>query len=200
MILLVAAMAWWLRPHSDRSAPQASLARPTTVASTPAPSGPCARPATRPFVPTSLSIPGVMTRRAVRPVPRTSDGIMGVLAETDKTELATDLHGVRAGAAHGRLLLNTHTWPDGSALGNLLLAKLRVGGHLVVRGHGETQCYRVVSRQQVLASMGYPGWDRRIGPPQAIIVVCSGKRLGPEDWTHRTLWFADPYLGGSPDA
>jgi len=25
-----------------------------------------------------------------------------------------------------------------------------------------------------------------------VIVVCSGERLGPGDWTHRTLWFASP--------
>jgi len=125
---------------------------------------------------------------------------MGVLPETDKTEMATDLGGVEAGAAHGRLLLNTHTWPDGSALGNRLLARLRPGARLVVSGHGRTQCYRVFSRQQVLASNGYPGWDRRRGTPQAVIIVCSGRRLGPGDWTDRTLWFARPYLGGRPAA
>jgi hypothetical protein len=30
------------------------------------------------------------------------------------------------------------------------------------------------------------------GPPQAVIIVCSGVRTGPGHWTQRTLWFARP--------
>jgi hypothetical protein len=196
ILALVAGLVWWGWP--DPVAPTATRAAPTPAATSASPQGPCARPAAHPFVPATLDVTGV--RSVVEPVPRDSGGIMGVLPEGDKTMFATDLGGVRAGASRGRLLLNTHTWPDGSAMGNRLLARLHVGGLLVLRGHGETACYQVYSREQVLASNGYPGWDRSTGRPGAVIVVCSGKRLGPEDWTHRTLWFARPYFGGSVDA
>lgn len=200
VLLMVAVVAWLLRPDHHSTAPPPAAA-PTSATPTPTvkpATGPCATPPQRPFVPTSIAVVGRSS--AVRPVPRTAQGVMGVLAESDRTDFATDLGGIRAGSSHGRVLLNTHTWPDGSAMGNRLLAHLRVGGRIVLRARGSTACYRVVSRQEVLASAGYPGWDRRTGRPEAVIVVCSGTRLGPGDWTHRTLWFARPYFGGSPAA
>jgi hypothetical protein len=199
-LLAVAIGVGILRSHGDTATPAtpaASASEPPATA-VPAGHGRCARPPAHPFVPASLTVVG--RRAAVHPVPRTPEGVMGVLPESDRTDFATDRGGVLAGAAHGRLLLNTHTWPDGSAMGNRLLAHLRVGGRLVVRGAGGTACYRVVERQEVLAADGYPGWDRRRGAPEAVVVVCSGRRLGPGDWTHRTLWFARPYFGGRPAA
>jgi len=189
LLVLVVGLLWWLWPQGE-GAPAAAPPLPVPSASAVAPRGPCATPAAHPFVPSSLEATGV--RSVVEPVPRDSAGIMGVLPEGDKTMFAADQGGVKAGAAQGRVLFNTHTWPDGSAMGNRLLARLHLGDRLVVRGEGQTQCYRVVSREEVLATLGYPGWDRTDGRPQAVIVVCSGKRLGPENWTHRTLWFARP--------
>ncbi|WP_460845909.1 class F sortase [Nocardioides ultimimeridianus] len=193
-LLAIALTAWFLRPHHAPVFPDIQLAPIAPMPDLTAARGPCARPPARPFVPASITVAG--RTQAVHPVARTADGVMGVLPDTDKTEFATDEGGVRAAARHGRVLLNTHTWPDGTAMGNSLLARLHVGDRLVLKAHRRVACYRVVSREEVLASAGYPGWDRRTGRPQAVIVVCSGTRLGPGDWTHRTLWFADPYFGG----
>ncbi|HJQ05513.1 MAG TPA: class F sortase [Nocardioides sp.] len=195
-LLVVAGLVWWRWPDAPAPVVGAPPAAPSSAPA--AVHGPCSRSAARPFVPTSIRVAG--TVQAVYAVPRTADGVMGVLAHTDKTDFATDQGGVEAGALHGRVLLNTHTWPDGTAMGNRLLAHLHVGDRIVLRGHRQVACYRVTSREQVLASNGYPGWDRTNGRPQAVIVVCSGTRLGPGDWTHRTLWFADRYFGGSEPA
>ena len=38
----------------------------------------------------------------------------------------------RPGDLHGHVLLNAHVWPDGSAVGNRMLAKLHEGDRIVV--------------------------------------------------------------------
>lgn len=88
-----------------------------------------------------------------------------------------------------------HTWPDGSALGNALLRSLRRGGQITFAGRGgdEVACYRVTQRRSYRAERlprrkAFRDW----GPEQLVIVVCSGKRLGPGRWTHRTVWYATP--------
>ncbi|GAB2981886.1 hypothetical protein GCM10027076_19670 [Nocardioides montaniterrae] len=198
VLLLACALIWFWRWTARDDGPAVQPKAVPTASATPSVPGPCARRPARSFVPQRLEVTGVVSR--VVPVPRDSGGIMGVLPEGIKTEFAADLGGVLVGSATGHVLFNTHTWPDGSAMGNRLLARLQVGGRLVVSGHGLTQCYRVVARQEVLASNGYPGWDRTDGRPEAVIVVCSGTRLGPGSWTHRTLWFARPYFGGKDAA
>lgn len=193
-LLAIALTAWFLRPHHAPAFPAITVPSIAPIPDLAAAHGPCAQPPGRPFVPASIAVAG--RTEAVYPVARTAEGVMGVLSHTDKTDFATDQGGVRAGAARGRVLLNTHTWPDGTAMGNRLLARLHLGDRIVLRRRGLVACYRVVSREQVLATARYPGWDRATGRPQAVIVVCSGTRLGPGDWSHRTLWFADPYFGG----
>ena len=51
---------------------------------------------------------------------------------------------------------------------------------------------RSTKRIEVLDADGYPPYYEREGPPQIAIIVCSGRRLGPGHWTHRTIWFAKP--------
>lgn len=200
-VVLVVALVWVMRPE-DAPAPleAAEPAPPVPTASpvvppTPAPSGPCARPPRRPFAPRAISVEGVVRRAEVLPVPRDEAGIVGVPPVSDKTAFAWDRGGVRAAARRGHVLLNTHTWPDGSAMGNALLRELHRGDQILLRGEaGQALCYRVTRRDEVLEADGYPGWDATDGPPQLVIVVCSGERLGPGRWTHRTLWFARPVV------
>ena len=69
--------------------------------------------------------------------PRDAQGIPGVppLTSAGKAVFAWDRQqGIRPGAARGNVLLNAHTWPDGSALGNRLLDGLRTGGRSSSRG------------------------------------------------------------------
>lgn len=147
------------------------------------------------FTPTSISVAGVTTGSPVVAVPRDSNGVFGVppLTTAGKSQFAWDAPGVAPGSPAGVVLLDAHTWPDGSALGNRLLDGLQTGGRLVVRGaSGETVCYDVARREQVTAETRMPELYSSEGPPQLVVVVCSGARRGPGDWSHRTLWFADP--------
>ena len=89
-------------------------------------------------------------------------------------------------------MLNAHTWPDGSALGNRLLRSLDRGDRIRVQGASSQLCYRVTERVEVLAEDGLPRYYAKDGRPQLAIVVCSGRRLGPGVWEKRTIWFASP--------
>ncbi|WP_408899252.1 class F sortase [Nocardioides sp. R1-1] len=196
-LVLAGLLAWLLLRGGDEPAEPRAVVPPPSAAPTPTPAptpppDPCARPATSGFAPTSITVEGVVRRARVLALPRDAAGVPGVPPVSDKLSVAWDRGGVRPGSEQGHVLLNTHTWPDGSALGNRLLAGLEVGGRLVLRAGDQVACYAVTERTEVLATDGFPGWDAVDGPPEVVIVVCSGERRGPGDWTHRTLWFASP--------
>jgi len=189
---------WLSRPDGGVAPTVTATGRPTR---TPAPAEPAATaPPTcasvsRSFAPRSITVVGVTRGAGVVTPAREPDGVPGAppLTTHGKTVFAFDrAQGVRPGDPRGNVLLNAHTWPDGTALGNHLLAKLHRGGRIVVRGDDLRLCYRVTERVQVLASRGLPRYYSRKGPPQLAIVVCSGRRLGPGIWEKRTVWFATP--------
>jgi hypothetical protein len=126
--------------------------------------------------------------------PRDAADLPGVapLNSTGKTVFAWDRkQGIRPGDRRGNVLLNAHTWPDGSALGNQLLRSLDRGDRIVVRGAaGSRLCYRVTERVEVLAEDGLARYYARTGQHQLAIVVCSGRHLAPGVWEKRTVWFA----------
>jgi hypothetical protein len=196
--LLVVLAVLALGACGSNDTPDATPPEPTTaaqqVAPTPTLAGEeCSRRADRPFVPTSIAVIGVT--QPVLGLPRDADNIPGVpsLTSADKLVFAWDKPGVKPGAKQGNVLLNTHTWPDGSAMGNRLLRDLDEGERFVLEGAGSRLCYRVTERVEV--SIENPPVERVYdteGAPQAVIIVCSGTRLGPGEWTHRTLWFASP--------
>ncbi|MFC5730223.1 MULTISPECIES: class F sortase [Nocardioides] len=201
LVLLLGLLVWLTtddepEPIGAREPATATTSTTTTAAEptqSPARPGPCAEPPRRAFVPRTITIEGVARDAEVMGMPRDANGVPGVPPVAAKEAFAWDRGGVRAGAREGHVLLNTHTWPDGSAMGNALLAELQEGELIVLRGGGAaTACYRVTKRVEVREEDGYAGWAATDGPPQAVIVVCSGDRLGPGRWTHRTLWFASP--------
>lgn len=160
----------------------------------PAPPATCST-ATKPFIPTSVSIPGVGKKITVLPLPEDANGIPGTtpLTLAGRNSMAFDLtSGIRPGSTRGNVLLNAHTFPDGSAMGNKLLKGLREGDQFEVQGVLGKVCYEVTERTEVLASKGSKRYYDKKGDPQVAIVVCSGERTGPGQWTHRTLWFASP--------
>jgi hypothetical protein len=147
------------------------------------------------FLPRAVSVPGVTRRSSIVTPPRDANGIPGVppLTDAGKRLFAWDREqGIRPGDPAGNVLLNAHTWPDGSALGNRLLAQLHRGDRVVVHGTRVRLCYRVTERVEVLAVQGLPRYYTKDGPPQLAILVCSGRRLGPGNWEKRTVWFAAP--------
>ena len=193
-VVIVAAWLLWPQPKPPTVAAANPTVNPSVVATTPKPNF-CQRSAAKPFTPTRISITKVPGRIQVVALGRDAQEVPSTppISNTGKAEFAWDKPpGLKPGSTKGNVLLNAHTWPDGTALGNKLLAKLKVDDQIVVRGHNAHLCYRVTKRIEVVAADGYtPYYDRR-GNPQLAIIVCSGTRLGPGNWTKRTIWFAAP--------
>lgn len=187
VVAIILGMLWWLGRENEEVVEPPSLTLPAETLSPK-----CS--ATKPFRPVTAVITGleatvIALPRDSRNIPRTPP-----LTTAGKTQVAWDQPpGVRPGAARGNVLLNTHTWPDGSALGNRLLDRLHEDDVFELRGpRGQRLCYRVTDRVEVPAAAGFPRYYADTGKPQAAIIVCSGERLGPDNWTHRTIWFASP--------
>ena len=148
------------------------------------------------FRPTTLGIKRVTKKRTVLALGRDSRNVprSPPLSDRGKWQLAWDAKDdIKAGAKHGVIKLNAHTYPDGSALGNLLINGLYDGAKIVVRGaRGQQRCYQVIARVQVPAEKRYKRYYRTDGPGRLAIAVCSGTRRGAGDWSHRTVWFAKP--------
>ena len=197
-LVLVALAVWLLRPpaNTEDAARPTPTATPTPTASpSPTSTSPCANPATEPFKPTRITVPGIIRNGKVLALPRDRRNVPLVppTAATGKLQTAWDRPpGIKPGSPKGNVLLNAHTWPDGSALGNKLLKRLDKGDRIILRGDDATLCYEVDERIDVRASEGYPPYYDREGPPKIAFLVCSGKRLGPGEWTHRTIWLASP--------
>lgn len=151
-----------------------------------------------PFNPTSIAIPRVIGPTRVLALGRDGAGVPKPppLTETGKWAFAWDKQShIRPGTPHGVVRLSAHTYPrDGSyglALGNQLLDHLRNGTTLVASGSdGQRMCYRVAKRISVPSDQPLPAYYSSRGHPRLAIVVCSGVRRGPGDWSHRTVWFA----------
>ena len=162
----------------------------------------CHRPAKKPFVPTRLTVPRVVRDAEVVGLPRDGNNVPGALpigASNAKIAYAWDEPTLKPGSPQGNVLINAHTWPDDSALGNKMLDHLQVGMRMIVHGaHGEELCYKVTKRDVIVASDGSFEYYEQDGPPQLALIVCSPPRLGPGNWLHRTIWYASPV--GSPQA
>lgn len=183
------------RPRSPGSWPTLPQASTPPAAPTAASDAKCPAAVDRPFVPLDIQVPGTRGRTSVIQPPRDAAGIPGIppLTSAGKVVFAWDREqGIRPGDGEGNVLLNAHTWPDGSALGNKLLQRLHRGDRIVVHGKGRVLCYRVTERIEVAADQGLARYYDTAGPPQLAIVVCSGRRLGPGSWEDRTIWFASP--------
>lgn len=56
----------------------------------------------------------------------------------------------------------------------------------------DRQCYRVVKTVRVGARAPLYAYYSSTGPSRLAILVCSGRRRGPGNWSHRTIWYATP--------
>jgi hypothetical protein len=160
----------------------------------------CYRGATNPFTPTRITVPGVVRDAEVLALPRDAENVPSApaISSEGKTQFAWSRSpDPMPGSVKGNTLLNAHTWPDGTALGNKLLGGLEVGGRIVVHGEsadGKRQilCYRVTKKDVIVASDGSAEYYETEGPAQIALIVCSPPRLGPGNWLHRTIWYASP--------
>ncbi|WP_210439308.1 class F sortase [Nocardioides xinjiangensis] len=167
-------------------------------AAAPAPTSPACGTGDRAFAPRQMTIREVVGATRVLALGRDRGGVPRTPPLTDrgKWQVGWDRQ-VAAGAPRGVMRLTAHTYPrDGShglALGNRLLSTLSRGDRLVVAGGGgDRLCYRVTRRLDVRAERTAPAYYASTGRHRLAILVCSGTRRGPGDWSHRTIWFAEP--------
>ncbi|MTB87314.1 class F sortase [Aeromicrobium senzhongii] len=165
---------------------------PSRPPTTPTPEpDPCLGGADRAFVPETISVEG--KEYSVLALQRDAQNVPGVppLTQSGKWEFGWDVApSPLPGSKQGHVLVNAHTYPDGSALGNLLFDQLSNGTILQVRGEGQVQCYSVERRFEVPADSRDSGYENDDGPRRLAILACSGDRSPSGDWSHRTIWFA----------
>lgn len=157
--------------------------------------GICAQPVTKTFVPTRISVDKAATKAPVLALPRDANNVPQAppITRTGKDQFAWDKPTLAPGSPRGNVLINAHTYPDGSALGNRLLENLQVGDRIIVHGEGGTElCYEVTKRVVIEAAGGSFEYYEQDGPPQLALIVCSAPRLGPGNWKNRTIWYASP--------
>jgi len=200
--------AWLVTRDDDEPGPRAERFRVTvTPTVTSSPSEPpkrvaggvvikkrsyCESHAPRPITPMRIAIPNVTRGATVLALGRDANGIPGVPPVSDSGKLAFgwDAPGLRPGVAAGNAIMTAHTYPDGSALGNHLLAGLQEGDRMTVFGPGKEQlCYRVFDRVEIPFNASGERFYDNVGPHDLVFIVCSGTRLGPGEWTHRTIWY-----------
>jgi hypothetical protein len=150
------------------------------------------------FAPRTLTIPGVVktTKVLARGQDRNGVPLAPPLTAKGKWQFAWDKKShIGAASAYGVTRLTAHTYPKsaGLALGNRLLARLHRGSILVLAGAGgRVACYHVTKTMSVRATRTVPAYYANSGAPRLAILVCSGVRRGPGNWTKRTIWFAKP--------
>ena len=212
VVVLVAAGvggAWLVsRDQPDDSAsptPRASVTPSPTVTASPDPAKRvaggvvikrrpyCESHVPRPITPVRLAIQDVTRSAPVLALPRDGFGIPGVppVSNSGKLAFGWDAPGLRPGVPRGNAIMTAHTYPDGSAMGNFLLSNLQEGDRVTVFGPGkERLCYRVFDRVQVPFNVSGDRFYDTDGPHDLVFIVCSETRLGPGEWTHRTIWYS----------
>jgi len=158
----------------------------------------CARPS-HGFVPAKAQIPAIGKTVKVIQVKRKSNGQIGAGPTTTAGKWLMSMDPkTKPGERQGSVLLSGHTWPDGSALGNAMLDHLWVGNGIVLYNGSSRACYRIDKRKSYDADAVPSSALRSDGPERVVIVACSGKRLGPGNWTKRTIWYATPATPAPP--
>lgn len=203
------AVAWTFWPQGEQQAdavvvPAAQKIEPGTVLK----SSECGNPATEPFRPTRITVKGVAKNAPVLALARDGNNVpkappistagKSQYGWDDPTQANPNINdtlkppGAFPGADQGNVLLNAHTWPDGTAFGNRLMEHLAIGDRIVVRGKNAELCYEVTKKIVIRAADGSAEYYQQDGPPQLALIVCSPPRLGPGNWENRTIWFASP--------
>ncbi|HKY58784.1 MAG TPA: class F sortase [Aeromicrobium sp.] len=186
-LLAVTLIAVVLQPD-DAGPPRFRTARLATVDIP----GRCDGGATRPFTPSTVDIEDVRTDLAIQPIARDGDDVPGVPPVSATHTVAFDAPGPKPGSERGLVRLNAHTWPNGAALGNEMLARFDVGDVLTLRNGDLKLCYRVTKRVEVDGYATYEPFYELDVPAEFAFIVCSGERLGPGNWNKRTIWFGEP--------
>lgn len=188
VVVLAAALTGCAQPAERGTFASSTLAEPTYPHR-------CSDGARTEFVPTAMDIEQVGKGYPVTGLGRDATDTPRTPPTSAKTTVAWDAPGNKPGGRYGNVLLNAHTWPDGTALGNAMLAQTQVGDLITLRAGRTKLCYQVTKRVEVDANADYGPFWVDDGPPQLAMIVCSGQRLGPGNWAKRTIWFAEPFFG-----
>jgi len=202
VLIAVSALAAWVFRSPARppvvarapAAPEKVLVRrdPSSVKS-------CVTSATRPFAPVSAVLRDGHAIEMYAAQREPGGVIPGVapLTRWGKGVFAWDEPGVLPGSRSGVVVLDAHSWPDGTALGNWLMTNLKLGQTLILTGsNNQRQCYRITA-QRVYPWQKVP-WQQTYGPyppngPALLtITICYWPRLGPDNWANREIWVATP--------
>ncbi len=197
LVATVIALVWTLQPRPKTAEPPVVVEPPApqaVVAGSVFKPSVCGQPATKPFVPTKITVDEVATNAPVLALPRDANNVPQAppLSAAGQTQFAWDKPTISPGSQKGNVLFNAHTYPDGSALGNRLLDHFQVGDRIIVRGANAELCYQVTKRVVIPAANGSSEYYVKDGPPQLALIVCSPPRLGPGNWKNRTIWYASP--------
>jgi len=157
--------------------------------------GPCEHGSTKPFAPTTIDIQHVRKGMPVVGLGRDGSDVPGVPPVSATHTVAWDAPGPKPGSESGLVRFNAHTWPNGAALGNEMLAHFSIGDILMLHSGTTKLCYKVTKRVEVDGYSTYDPFFELNVPSEFAFIVCSGKRVGPGDWNKRTLWFGTPYYG-----
>lgn len=179
------------RDGASQSAPKATgpaRLRPVSVA----------RPA-QPCSPTGLAIEALGINARVVPIGLERDGSLGVPSESDRAS-AGWYPSVLAGAPQGTVLMDGHTYRDGSAIFTTDSPRqAHLGMMLRVSCDKDTVVsYRLSELHLDLSPDDYPGFvsRRRLyavdGPPQLVIITCTGWNTFTREWDHRAILVATP--------
>lgn len=160
---------------------------------TPTPKAQCVTTATAGFVPNNFKAYRLDQDRKVITV-GWDDNAAGTPPKNKPWWMAWFKHGPKPGSGTGKVLMSTHTYGKGTALGNVLYGnKTKVGDVWSLSdGSGNVVCYRISSVEKIAVSSYDPEsnliYDNS-GPEKMVVVICWDKKNGV--WVNRVIFTAE---------
>ncbi|WP_051232965.1 class F sortase [Acidipropionibacterium thoenii] len=221
VLLIVGGVMVWNQSRNAHTSvgepsPAPSSAPATTSTPTPSPAGPTPSSASasagelagcaaqpRPITPATLRIDQMKVSTHVLSLGLDSSGAAAAPPKNDPSGVAWFNKGPRPGSARGKVVLSTHTYHLGGALGNELYDssnKLRKGAVIrLADSSGTTVCYRFDRSTKVTVADYDP--DSTVlyddaGAPMLAIVICWDYNKDTSDWASRIIFYGTPVWAG----
>lgn len=214
LVIAVAGMVWHqarggspvARQSPGPASPATSGPAGASSAASPSPAAATAGCATqpRPIVPASMRIDQMDVSTSVLALGLDASGAAAAPPKDDPSAVAWFNKGPKPGSSQGKVVLSTHTYHLGGALGNRLYDSrngLRKGDIIrLADSSGTTVCYRFDHLTKILVKDYDPTstilYDNS-GAPMAAIVICWDYDAATSDWGSRVIFYATPVSGSS---